>query len=245
MGSQLLENGKLTKRVTMIPLNKIQAFVASAEKVATASNVSRNSAHLALSLVGYEDQVSAAMEYVFGNTLICPSADVAKAVTFHPSIKMKSVTLEGDVYDPSGTLSGGSKPSTSGVLVKVQELRELENQLKSKKEVLQKAEAQWDAVKEKVRRWKEQKRDLDLKSHEVTLLEERVKESNATRVRAGISSQPQTVWLSDVPICLFSQRSSRKSNHSKRRLQISKKALRVAKRSKRKLKENASDSRRK
>ena len=31
IGSQLLDNGKLTKRVTMIPLNKIQAFVASAE----------------------------------------------------------------------------------------------------------------------------------------------------------------------------------------------------------------------
>lgn len=31
VGSQLLENGKLTKRVTMIPLNQIQAFVASAE----------------------------------------------------------------------------------------------------------------------------------------------------------------------------------------------------------------------
>ena len=31
VGSQLLENGKLTKRVTMIPLNQIQAFRASAE----------------------------------------------------------------------------------------------------------------------------------------------------------------------------------------------------------------------
>lgn len=31
VGSQLLENGRLTKRVTMIPLNQIQAFVASAD----------------------------------------------------------------------------------------------------------------------------------------------------------------------------------------------------------------------
>jgi chromosome segregation ATPase len=31
VGSQLLDRGKLQKRVTMIPLNKIQAFRANAE----------------------------------------------------------------------------------------------------------------------------------------------------------------------------------------------------------------------
>ena len=28
-------------------------------------------------------------------------------VTFDPQIKAKSVTLEGDVFDPAGTLTGG------------------------------------------------------------------------------------------------------------------------------------------
>ena len=28
-------------------------------------------------------------------------------VTFDPEVKAKSVTLEGDVFDPSGTLTGG------------------------------------------------------------------------------------------------------------------------------------------
>jgi structural maintenance of chromosome 2 len=39
---------------------------------------------------------------------------------------MRSVTLDGDVYDPSGTLSGGSAPSGDGVLVHVQELAGVE-----------------------------------------------------------------------------------------------------------------------
>ena len=50
------------------------------------------------------------MDYVFGNTLICADAETAKRVTFDPSVRMKSITLEGDSYDPSGTLSGGSSP---------------------------------------------------------------------------------------------------------------------------------------
>ena len=68
------------------------------------------------------------MEYVFGNTLICTDADTAKRVTFDKNVRTKSVTLEGDVYDPSGTLQGGSKPSSAGILVDMQTLKEYKQQ---------------------------------------------------------------------------------------------------------------------
>ena len=133
-------------------------------------------------MVGYDDEVSKAMEYVFGNVLVCSTAEAAKAVTFHGSIRMRSVTLDGDVYDPSGTLSGGSKPNTSGVLVKVQELKAIKHELEEAKKMLLSAEKEWDSVKDKVKRWKDAKRMIDLQSHQVQLLEQRVKESNATKV---------------------------------------------------------------
>eukprot|EP00043_Microstomoeca_roanoka_P019163 m.212259 g.212259 ORF g.212259 m.212259 type:complete len:72 (+) comp16946_c2_seq9:2162-2377(+) len=60
------------------------------------------------------------MEYVFGRTLICKTMDMAKKVTFHEGIKAKSVTLDGDMFDPSGTLTGGAKSSSSGVLLMLQ-----------------------------------------------------------------------------------------------------------------------------
>ena len=70
-GTQLLQNGKLRKRVTIIPLNKIAAFKASALKIGTAQNLAPGKVDLALSLVGYDEEVVAAMEYVFGSTLVC------------------------------------------------------------------------------------------------------------------------------------------------------------------------------
>ena len=36
--------------------------------------------HLALSLVGYEDEIKAAMAYVFGTTFVCDNMDNAKKV---------------------------------------------------------------------------------------------------------------------------------------------------------------------
>ena len=48
------------------------------------------------------------MEYVFGTTLVCNNMDNAKKVTFDKRIMTKSVTLDGDVFDPQGTLHGGN-----------------------------------------------------------------------------------------------------------------------------------------
>lgn len=200
----------------MIPLNQIQAFRASAERIATVKQVSNNTSDLALSLVGYEDDVAKAMEYVFGNVLVCPDAETAKRVTFHANIKMKSVTLDGDVYDPSGTLSGGSKPSTSGILVKVQELKAVEDELNKSKRMLEQADREWELVKERMTRYKDAKRELDLKSHEVTLLDERVKESNTTRIIAEVEQLKEQIKTLQASIVTFKQQQKEAEQECKR-----------------------------
>ncbi|CCF51604.1 hypothetical protein NDA11_006054 [Ustilago hordei] len=182
VGSKLLANGQLKKRVTLIPLNKINAFVASAEKIGAAQRIAPGKVDLALSLVGYDDDVSRAMEYVFGNTLICADAATAKRVTFENAVRMKSVTLDGDVYDPQGTLSGGSKPHSGNVLVKMQDLIKIDKALKEAKLELGKVESQIQAAKSQMASFSKAKRDLDLKRHQVTLLESQISGSNATRI---------------------------------------------------------------
>ncbi len=137
---------------------------------------------MALDLVGYDDDVSAAMAYVFGDTFICADKQAAQAVTFNKNISVKSVTLEGDVYDPSGTLSGGAAPNSSGILIKVQELRAIEKEINEHKASLQKVQAELSGAKKVIDQWKKDKRELDLAEHSVKLLEEQVNGSNATKV---------------------------------------------------------------
>jgi chromosome segregation ATPase len=69
--------------------------------------VGKENVHSALSLIEYDPQLHPAMQWVFGQTFICKDMETAKKVTFHERILKKSVTLDGDVFDPSGTLSGG------------------------------------------------------------------------------------------------------------------------------------------
>ncbi|WVQ94975.1 hypothetical protein IAU59_002067 [Kwoniella sp. CBS 9459] len=193
VGSQLLEKGKLRKRVTIIPLNKINAFKMAAERLTAAKSVAPGKVNLALDLVGYSDDVSAAMAYVFGDTFICADKHSAQAVTFNKNIGVKSVTLEGDVYDPSGTLSGGSAPSSNGILVKVQELRGIEKDIASHKNVLNEVSAKLSSAKKVIDQFKKDKRELDLKEHEVRLLEEQVNGSNATKIIAEVEAARKTV----------------------------------------------------
>ena len=137
----------------------------------------------ALSLVGYPDEVAEAMAFVFSDTLICDDAASAQAVTFARNVSVRSVTLDGDVYEPSGTMSGGAAPSGSGVLVRAQELRAAEERVDGARrtlEALEREEAKGRGARDA---WRARTRELEIKEHELRLMQEQVGSSNAARVR--------------------------------------------------------------
>ncbi|XP_014555638.1 hypothetical protein COCVIDRAFT_38676 [Bipolaris victoriae FI3] len=192
-GKQLLENGRLKKRVTIIPLNKIAAFQASAEKIGAAQKIAPGKVDLALSLIGYDDEVTAAMEYVFGSTLVCEDAETAKRVTFDPAVRMKSVTLQGDTYDPAGVLSGGSAPQSSGVLITLQKLNQITTELRSQEAQLQSLQATMAKEKKKLDAARKSKQELDLKRHEIKLTEEQIGSNASSSIIQAVEEMKQTI----------------------------------------------------
>ena len=122
------------------------------------------------------------MEYVFGNTLVCADAETAKRVTFDPAVRMKSVTLEGDVYDPSGTLSGGSAPQSSGVLLTLQKLNEASAELEVEVNALSALQAVIAREQKSVDAAKKIQQEYELKLHEITLTEEQISGNSASTV---------------------------------------------------------------
>ena len=181
-GTQLLQNGKLRKRITIIPLNKISTLRAAAEKVSAAKKMAPGKVDLALSFIGYEEEVSKAMDYVFGSTLICEDSTTAKLVTFDDAVRIKSVTLEGDVYDPSGTLSGGSSPNSSGVLIVLQQFNKLTRNIELNEKALSELRSSMARETKDVDSARKIKQNLDLKSHEVKLTEEQIASNSSTTV---------------------------------------------------------------
>jgi len=122
------------------------------------------------------------MEYVFGSTFVCADAETAKLVTFNPAVKMRCVTVEGDVYDPSGTLSGGSSPSSSGILIQMQKLNDIMRRLEACKTELRTLVATMDSEGKKTEEARKLKQQLDLKEHEIKLSEDQINSNSASKV---------------------------------------------------------------
>ncbi|VDN43330.1 unnamed protein product [Dibothriocephalus latus] len=66
-----------------------------AQRLVGAQNVAT-----AISLVRYPPHLQPIMDYVFGGLLVCPTLDIARKVAFHPGIERRTVTFDGDVFDP-------------------------------------------------------------------------------------------------------------------------------------------------
>ncbi|KAL6613984.1 hypothetical protein ACP70R_036254 [Stipagrostis hirtigluma subsp. patula] len=129
-GKQLLQNGNIRNRITIIPLNKIQTHVIP-DRVQQAARrlVGADNVRLALELVGYHDEVKDAMAFVFGSTFVCSNNEAAKEVTFNRQVGCTSVTIAGEKYQPSGLLTGGSQSGKGDLLRKLDELAKAEADL--------------------------------------------------------------------------------------------------------------------
>ncbi|KIK70168.1 hypothetical protein GYMLUDRAFT_34652 [Collybiopsis luxurians FD-317 M1] len=194
VGKILLSKDVVKKRITCLPLTKIKGYSIHPNKVAAAAQISHGKARPALDLLKYDSRNENAIAHVFGGTFVCDDVESAKRVTFDKNILQRSVTLEGDVYDPTGTLSGGSAPSSSGILIKVQELFELEEKLAQAQAELDEWEKSFngDATKRKRESWKAIEKEVQIKEHELKLAEEQNGESNAERLRAQIDALKKT-----------------------------------------------------
>ncbi len=87
---------------------------------------------------------------------------------------MRSVTLDGDVYDPSGSLSGGAKPSSSGFLLKIQELVNVRTELGVEQTKLDQISFSLDECMKAIANYNSIQNQVELKSHEYKLLEEQM-----------------------------------------------------------------------
>jgi structural maintenance of chromosome 2 len=169
-----MTNGKLGRRITFIPLNKITSRTVEPNRIASAKNLAPGKVDLALSLIKSDAKVMAALKYVFGSTLIAKDTASAKTVTFNASVGLRSVTLDGDVYEPNGQLSGGSKPTNSGVLSKMQKLKQLNKKLKKCQIELHEIEKQLHDVQTSNKYFNELAQKVEMKVHEIKLLESRL-----------------------------------------------------------------------
>ncbi|KAI8911125.1 condensin subunit [Gorgonomyces haynaldii] len=174
VGSQLLSKGNLKRRVTFIPLNKISSQKIQPERIQTAKKLAPGQVDLALDLIQADPSLSEAMRYVFGSTIVAQDVESARIVTFDKNVRMRSVTLDGDVYDPSGQLSGGSRANNVGTLNLMQKLKTVKQEYQQSQQTLKSLEQELSKTEQMNSKYRQAKEQLDMKTHELQLLESRL-----------------------------------------------------------------------
>jgi structural maintenance of chromosome 2 len=178
----VLQNGRLKRRVTIIPLNKISRKHVPDEKVRLAQ--SHGEVTTAINLVGYASEVEAAMQHIFGSTLVCRDAKTAEKVTFDHAIRLKTVTIEGDVYDPAGTLSGGSRANQQSILAHINALNQCRQKLSALDSSIATHRKELKTLAEMNKKYSAKAQQYELESHKLQILKERLGHSKLGQLQS-------------------------------------------------------------
>ena len=119
-------------RATFLPLNIIKG-----RKLELDKNIVQAKGYVGIGsdIICYNKEYENIMNYVLGRTIICSDMDSALNIARIGKYNYKIVTLEGEVINPGGALTGGSiKGKNSNVLGRKREIEELVKDINEKKE---------------------------------------------------------------------------------------------------------------
>ncbi|KAI8425455.1 hypothetical protein MSG28_007200 [Choristoneura fumiferana] len=197
----LLKKGNIQTRTTMIPLNKITGHLIDQRTLRLAQQIGGGPENVqrAIDLITFPEVIAPAMAFVFGSIFICRSvsyrvahldrdADTANKVTFHPQIRRKCVTIEGDVYDPAGTLSGGARVKGGSVLVQIQQLSQLEQELSQTDAQLAHHHAELAAMQAAADAFSTKHQRYEMMSHELEVIKARLATTSHAQTHAEIEA---------------------------------------------------------
>ncbi|GAW83391.1 structural maintenance of chromosome 2 [Plasmodium gonderi] len=148
-----------------------------------------------LDIMEYDKSLEKLVKYLFNGTIICSNVDFCKKITYNSNKKLSfpTISLEGDKFDTSGSMSGGSNKNINLFLLhyekyenKKKEYFEKDNKLKEingKLEILEKGEEK----KKKIFK------DLQIYTNNLCNIENRIETSNYGNISKKIEESKDEI----------------------------------------------------
>ncbi|KAI2807076.1 Structural maintenance of chromosomes protein 2 [Blomia tropicalis] len=182
VGKAILSRGNLREKRTILPLTKmnpkkIRDREMDALRVAERL-VGKGNVHYAINLITFDSNLRPAIEHVFGDTMVCPNAQMAKKLILNDNVKKMTVTMEGEIFNPRGIVTGGAVKSGQHTLNIVSQLRNIKYELELMNVRIQQNEEEFQRLNELSKPFFHLKSKLELKNKEINLLEQKLTESD-------------------------------------------------------------------
>lgn len=139
-------------RATFLPMNIVKGRVLQVEQ-----HIKNKPGYIGIAseLIEFEPKFKGVIDYVLGKTIICGNMDQALEIAKASGYKHKIVTLEGEIINPGGALTGGSIYSkTASIIGRKREIEELTLKVKENNEKI-------ESLSEEVKIYNEDIKNLD------------------------------------------------------------------------------------
>ena len=171
-------------RATFLPLDTVKprSLSIEEERLANLPGV----CGYAVDLVQYDKQAENAIRFLLGRVLIAENIDAALAAAKAGKFRIRVVTLEGDVVNAGGSMTGGSRKQREGYLSRAKEIQQagavvdgLRKEMLSWQEQLEEVEAGQKELQGKLQAVTEKLQQRRLKANELTLQNQRLSQEKA------------------------------------------------------------------
>jgi len=168
-------------RATFLPLSAIRGRTLEEKGLENCAGF----VGIASKLVSYDPQYTAVMENLLGRIVITETIDQAISMAKKYANRFKIVTLDGQVLNAGGSMTGGSVSREAGILSRANELAKLTAQEQELTEKLQKSEEEYT----------EARRAADQVEFQLTAAKEQLAEQEKTALTADGQVKQHEIWL--------------------------------------------------
>ncbi|WP_346354511.1 chromosome segregation protein SMC [Azotosporobacter soli] len=162
-------------RATFLPLNTIRPLKPKENEIQAAKR--SGSLGLAAQLVKCDDKYRSVVEFLLGRTIVAETINDALRIAKEFGFSLRIVTLDGELVQPGGALSGGSLGrKDAGLLSRGPEIKRLDAEIQQEKEQLDAIQTQLtklatasEALALESESCRQEKQGLDVKLAEITV----------------------------------------------------------------------------
>lgn len=162
----LLKSNK-AGRLTFLPIESVKASPVNVSRAISGAPGFRG---LAADLVEYEGKYESVFRYLLGRVAVVDNMDRAVALSKAAGNGLRFVTLDGEIINASGAITGGKyKNATANLLARRSEIEKLKQDIDSMKEEYKGVEEQLDSEKKKAEELASKIEDIETRRRDLEL----------------------------------------------------------------------------
>ena len=202
---QFLKKNKFG-RATFLPLTTIHAYSGIGKPEALHEQGVIGTAN---TLVKVESQYKSLADYLLGRTLVVDHIDHGIAIAKKYKQSIRIVTLEGELINPGGSMTGGAFKNSSNLLSRRREIEEFEKTVKKLKQEMEEMEASSEALRKERAGYYEKLDEISNKLQKAYVIQNtakmnadqaasRMKNANEISEQTRIESERLDVQITDI-----------------------------------------------